>query len=113
LCGSEATFSEFGSVILRKKFDRCQDPATRRAFAALIRRHTKVFEVSELDVAHLPRACRDFRDDKFLALALACNADFIVSSDADLLSMNPYEGIAVVNAMGFLAAGEQPARKGK
>lgn len=113
LCGSEATLAEFEAVILRKKFDRYQNLTTRRAFAALVRRHTQVFEISESDVTHLPRACRDPRDDKFLALALACEADFIVSSDADLISMNPYEGITVVNAAEFLAVEKRPARKGK
>ena len=32
-------------------------------------------------------ACRDPKDFKFLALAMACNAGVLVSSDDDLLSL--------------------------
>lgn len=113
LCGSAATLAEFESVILRAKFDRYQDRATRQAFAALIRKHTQVFAIPDLAEERLPKPCRDPRDNKFLALALACEADFIVSSDADLISLNPYEGIAVINAVEFLAVVKQPARKGE
>ena len=38
-----------------------------------------------------PTICRDPGDDKFLAAALAGEADFIVSEDLDLLSLVAYE----------------------
>jgi len=42
-------------------------------------------------------------DDKYLALAAAGNADIIVSSDVrDLLSMNPWRGIAILSPADFL-----------
>lgn len=56
--------------------------------------------VEPIDV---PRVCRDPNDDKFLAAALAGNAQFIVSEDDDLLVLGSYEGIEIVPARHFLA----------
>lgn len=103
LCGSEATLAELETVIGRAKFDRYLDRMTRIAFLDMVRRQIRLFVVTESNDAQLPRVCRDPRDNKFLALALVCEADAIVSSDADLTSMNPYEGIAIVSAAAFLA----------
>jgi len=46
--------------------------------------------------------CRDPEDNRFLALVLA--ADALVSSDEDLLMMNPWRGVPVMTAAEFLAA---------
>ena len=40
--------------------------------------------------------CRDPADDHVLALALAANADMIVSGDEDLLILESFAGIAIV-----------------
>jgi len=48
-------------------------------------------------------ACRDPKDDKFLAVALAGQADYIVSGDADLLVLSPFKGIPVLRPAEFLA----------
>ena len=42
-------------------------------------------------------------DDIFLALALASNAQYIVSGDGHLLDVGVYQGIAVVTPAAFLA----------
>ena len=47
--------------------------------------------------------CRDPKDDKFLEAALAGKADVIVSGDADLLVLNPFEEIPVLRPAEFLA----------
>ena len=47
------------------------------------------------------RDCRDPQDDKFLALALACSADVLVSSDNDLLTLTPYRGIPILTPKAF------------
>lgn len=46
--------------------------------------------------------CRDPKDDIFLEIAVAGNADLIVSGDADLLILHPFEGIPVVTLAAFL-----------
>lgn len=48
-------------------------------------------------------ACRDPKDDKFLEAALAAKADCIVSGDADLLVLNPFDEIPILRPAEFLA----------
>ncbi|HBQ29303.1 MAG TPA: putative toxin-antitoxin system toxin component, PIN family [Desulfotomaculum sp.] len=50
------------------------------------------------------RICRDAKDDKFLELAVSGRAAYLISGDNDLRSLNPFCGIAIVTAAGFLAA---------
>lgn len=47
-------------------------------------------------------ACRDPTDDKFLELAVNGHADLIVSGDADLLTLNPFQGIPIVSPATFV-----------
>jgi putative PIN family toxin of toxin-antitoxin system len=49
------------------------------------------------------RVSRDPDDDAVLALAVASQADLIVSGDADLLTLGAYAGIAIVDAAQALA----------
>jgi putative PIN family toxin of toxin-antitoxin system len=48
------------------------------------------------------KLCRDPADDKFLICALSAGADFLVSGDADLLSIRDIHGIPIVTAREFL-----------
>jgi uncharacterized protein len=48
-------------------------------------------------------ACRDPKDDKFLDAALAGEADCVVSGDADLLDLTPFDGIPILRPAEFLA----------
>ena len=47
-------------------------------------------------------ACRDPKDDKFLEVAVAGEADVIVSGDQDLLVLHPFSGIPIVQPAVFL-----------
>lgn len=47
--------------------------------------------------------CRDPDDDKVLKAAVAGSADLIVSGDKDLLVLDPFEGIRIVDLGTFLA----------
>lgn len=49
------------------------------------------------------KVCRDPNDDRFLEAALAGDADAIVSGDADLLVLTPFEGISILRPAAFLA----------
>jgi putative PIN family toxin of toxin-antitoxin system len=53
-------------------------------------------------VAEVPAVGRDPKDDIFLACAVVGKAQFIVSEDNDLLVLNPYQTIKVVNVLEFL-----------
>jgi putative PIN family toxin of toxin-antitoxin system len=48
-------------------------------------------------------ACRDQKDDKFLEAAIAAQADCIVSGDADLLDMTPFQETPILRPAEFLA----------
>jgi len=48
-------------------------------------------------------ACRDPKDDKFLETAQAGKAECIVSGDADLLDLTPFENIPILRPAEFLA----------
>lgn len=104
LCASPATLAELEEVIARDKFDRYLDLKARLDFVATYRAKVRLYLVSEEDEAALEIPCRDPRDNKFLALALVCSADVLVSSDDDLLTLNPYGGIQVLTPNAYLLA---------
>jgi putative PIN family toxin of toxin-antitoxin system len=47
--------------------------------------------------------CRDPKDDKFLEAALAGKADCVISGDADLIVLSPFEDIPILRPAEFLA----------
>lgn len=97
---SRETFGELQNVLTRNKFDRYfADPLLNRA--QFLDHYGK--KAIECEVSGVVTDCRDPKDNKFLALALAAQADFIVTGDArDLLNMNPYRGVHIVTAKAFL-----------
>ena len=102
VCVSVSTLAELDAVLMRPKFDAYQPPDVRRAFVAMVRKHATLVSVSVADEAKAVPACRDPKDNQFLALTLASGADVLVSSDADLLSLHPWQGIPVLSAQEFL-----------
>jgi uncharacterized protein len=48
-------------------------------------------------------ACRDPKDDKYLELARAAGAAFIVSGDDDLLVLHPWRGVSILSPAAYLA----------
>jgi putative PIN family toxin of toxin-antitoxin system len=49
-------------------------------------------------------ACRDPKDDIYLEVAIAGQADAIVTGDGDLLSLHPFRSIPIITPSEFLAA---------
>jgi putative PIN family toxin of toxin-antitoxin system len=55
--------------------------------------------VEVVEPEHVPRVVpADADDDQVIAAAVAAGADWIVSGDADLLSMGSYQGIPIMTA---------------
>lgn len=55
--------------------------------------------VEMVEPEHVPRVVpADADDDQVIAAAIAAGADWIVSGDADLLSMESYQGIPIITA---------------
>ena len=102
VCVSPSTLAELEKVLLRRKFDRYQPADVRKAFADILRRRASLFMVSEADELNVNPPCRDPKDNKFLALIQACDADALISSDDDLLALNPWQGIPLLTPAQFL-----------
>ena len=103
VCASVATLAELEKVLLRPKFDRYQRRDVRTEFAALLSRQVHLFDVSEAEEANVQPMCRDPKDNKFLALSKVCDADALISSDADLLVMHPWENVRILTPAAFIA----------
>jgi uncharacterized protein len=108
-----STLTELEQVLQRDKFDRYLNAETRQAFVALVRQYAHLFAVAQADELNVQPACRDTEANKFLALALGGEADAIVSSDQDLLALNPWRAIPVLTPAGFIQSGPDDARSGE
>ncbi len=101
VCASVSTLDELEQVLLRSKFDRYQPPEVRNAFIAILRRHISLFAVSEANERDVNPPCRDPKDNKFLALIQASDADALISSDADLLVLHPWHEVPILTPAQF------------
>ncbi|MEO0453584.1 MAG: putative toxin-antitoxin system toxin component, PIN family [Verrucomicrobiota bacterium] len=87
---SEATFIELTDVMMRDKFERFISSEKRSDLLRMIAAGAEWFQPTETITD-----CRDAHDNKFLELALAAEASFLVTGDEDLLTLNPYRGIRI------------------
>ena len=94
---SDATLLELADVLSRAKFDPYVTVRERQEFFRLFERI-----VERVEVIRIIRACRDPKDDKFLELAVAGMADVIVTGDADLLILTPFQGIPILKPAEFI-----------
>ncbi|MCK8516984.1 putative toxin-antitoxin system toxin component, PIN family [Methylonatrum kenyense] len=94
---SEATLNELITVLDRPKFSPYISVADRREFIRLLGGVSRFVEV-----LRPVRACRDPDDDKFLDVALAGEAQAIITGDKDLLALDPFHGIRIVTPIAFL-----------
>lgn len=94
---SAATFDKFARTFIRSKFERYlsleKQLSVIREFqsrGALIRVGVSITD------------CRDPKDNKFLELAISANGSGIITGDDDLLILNPFREIPIMNASDFL-----------
>ena len=90
---SEATVAEFARVLSYSKFGLSPEERIERLFAYLPWCET----VDVSDDTSVPE-CRDPSDRPFLQLAVASQADALVTEDRDLLSLAPVFGIPILTA---------------
>jgi putative PIN family toxin of toxin-antitoxin system len=95
---SPETFRELETKLAEPKFDRFATADERREYLDNLREGVRLFEPTY----ELPSVSRDADDDKFLALALSCGADQIVSSDRHLTELKHYQGIQIWTPEQFL-----------
>ncbi|MGH6904393.1 MAG: putative toxin-antitoxin system toxin component, PIN family [Geminicoccaceae bacterium] len=94
---SDETFAELTSRLMRPKFDRYVDRALRQRFLS------DLASVAEwATITGVVHACRDPDDDKFLETAINGEAGWIVTGDADLLTLDPFDGVRILTPRDFL-----------
>jgi uncharacterized protein len=95
---SPETLAEFTQVLNRSKFDKFISDEKRNNFL-------KDFVEAAIPAA-APRfdtpVCRDPKDEMFLELAMATNADYIVTGDKDLLVLHPFHNTSIIQVSHFL-----------
>ena len=100
---SPATLGELERVMLRPKFDAYASPTKRVAFFARYKQETTLLTPDAQSEQMAEGACRDLKDCKFLALAMAYDAGVLVSSDDNLLSLKTWQGTRIVSPAAFLS----------
>lgn len=94
---SNEVLNEYAEVLYREKLDKYLNEDTRQSALKQIQKNAILF--SPVDIVN---DCRDPKDNKFLELALACQAICIISGDPDLLILHPFREIPVMNPTEFL-----------
>jgi len=88
---------EINRIIYRPKFDRYLTDEQRADFITALVESSVLVEIKETITA-----CRDPKDNMVLELAVSGQAEVIVTGDEDLLILNPFEEIAILNPKDFL-----------
>jgi len=91
------TLEELESVLFRPKFNAYLTLGERLGFFDYLRTTATLIES-----VPIISACRDPKDDKFLALALTGHADFILTGDQDLLVLHPFREIDILSPRQYL-----------
>ena len=94
---SEAVIEELADVLSRQKFDRYVTFRDRQDFLRRVLQVTKT-----APVLSVVEDCGDPDDNRLLALALDSQSGCVVAEDRDLLSLDPWRGIAIVTPASFL-----------
>ena len=102
VCVCASTLAELENVLRRDKFESFLGATLRAEFADIIRRRSSLFDVCEADLANLHPPCRDTKNNQFLALVNACDADVLVSNDPDLLVLSPWQSVPILTPAAYL-----------
>lgn len=94
---SSETMAEFDDVAGREKFDSYLTAEEREGFEERLHREARFVEVTDA-----VEASRDPDDDMFLSLAVSGEADYLVSGDEDLRTLDPFDGIRIVSPATFV-----------
>ncbi len=94
---SDEVQSEIENVISRPKLQKYITLERRTNFLSELSQ-----QVERVTINQQIRACRDPKDDKFLELAVCGEANYIITGDADLLDLHPFQNISIIKAASFL-----------
>jgi putative PIN family toxin of toxin-antitoxin system len=89
---SEELFVELIEVLRRPKFSKYFSQEDIEELISLLHCKTELVAVQD-QVAE----CRDPKDNFLLELCLSGNADCLITGDEDLLALNPFRGVKIIN----------------
>jgi putative PIN family toxin of toxin-antitoxin system len=97
ICISPDVESEIREVFARPRFGRYLTPGRARLIL-------DVLTASAVVVVPTVRItdCRDTKDNKYLELALAAGATTLITSDGDLLALDPWRGIRIITPADYV-----------
>lgn len=98
ICLSPAVEAEIRDVFSRPKFRKYLAGSRAQPLLDLL-----IAAAITLSPTETIEDCRDSKDNKYLELALAASAATIVSSDADLLVLDPWRGIRIMSPADYVA----------
>ncbi len=90
---------EINRILYQTKFDRYITHEQREEFMIALVESSMLVEITETI-----SVCRDPKDNMILELAVSGKADVIITGDSDLLDLNPFRNIAILNPRDFLTA---------
>jgi uncharacterized protein len=108
LVASPDTIAEVKDVLNRSEIRARFKTITDAVVSELLELLSEAANVTPGEVAAISR---DPKDDIFLACAKMDGSQYIVSEDKDLLVLNPYEGIQIINALDFLRVLQPPPKE--
>lgn len=95
---SDETFAELSDVLMRPKFDRYLSQGSRQLFLEAYKRSALLTTIGQRVTA-----CRDSNDNKFLEVAINAQATWLISGDADLLVLHPFNDVQIITPATWLA----------
>jgi uncharacterized protein len=95
--------AEIEEVFRRSRFNSYIDLDSRLSLLQSFRTNALFCTVAKSTSIELRGCCRDESDEFLLALALTAQADVIISSDQDLLALDPWRGIPILTPAQFLS----------
>lgn len=93
---SEELMAELFEVLQRKKFKKYFTSENIHELIGLIDANFDCIEVTRQ-----VKACRDEKDNFLLDFCVSGKADYLVTGDADLLELNPFQQTAIIDYRSF------------
>ncbi|MBM3254308.1 MAG: putative toxin-antitoxin system toxin component, PIN family [Candidatus Omnitrophica bacterium] len=94
---SPLMFEEIAMVLSRPKFHNLISDEERKEVTIFLESSAE-FIIPKKSIS----ICRDPEDNQILACALEGGANFIITGDKDLLSLNPFKNISIISPKDFI-----------
>lgn len=93
---SDELFEELFDVLQRPKFRKFFPPDIIQELSFLLNA-----KVTFVPITEMHNDCRDPKDNFLLDLAVSGNVDYLVTGDQDLLVLNPFKTIEIIDFKAF------------